>query len=209
MNPMPLSTAEPPAPVRAPRKARKARPSEPQQRIVVPMPGLMPSLRQLAEVRKMPMAAIMRMAVLPLLEGGSADIDPGGCATDSAPITAGRPQQVKVNFYGRDYAELTRRARASALSRGQYLSALMAGAPPPAEPRDLSALTAQLLASNDRVAAMSVDLNAFLRVLGRVPVADLDRYRRGLQGLVADVRAHLKLAATALAEIDRARRPRW
>lgn len=190
-------------------EARKVRRREPQQRIVVPMRELMPRLRQLAEQRKMTMAALMRLAVLPLLEAQPAEAAPdadhrGG---DRAPGT--EPLQVKVNFYGRDYDELTRRARACALSRGQYLSALMAGASPPPAPKDLTTLTEQLLASNDRIAALSVDLNAFMRLLGHAPAAELECYRARLHTLAAEVRAHLKLSAKALAEVEQVRRPKW
>lgn len=190
-------------------KVRKVRRPKQQQRIAIPMGELMPRLRELAKERKMTMAAVVRLAFLQLLEAPPADAAANADPYGGEPAASTAPRQVKVNFYGRDYDNLTRRARACALSRGQYLSALMAGASPPPLPKDLSALTAQLLASNDHIAALSVDLNAFMRLLGHVPAAQLERYRARLHGLADEVRAHLKLSAKALAEIEQARRPKW
>jgi hypothetical protein len=61
--------------------------------------------------------------------------------------------------------------------------------------------SAALMASTDRLAAMSRDLNAFLRLLGRVQAAELESYRAGLKSLTTDVREHLAFAAALIAEL--------
>jgi len=75
-------------------------------------------------------------------------------------------------------ALLARRARAADVAQGQYVCAPLDGAPASPLPADHSAAVAALRASTDRVAAMSVDLNAFLRLLGRVPNKQLDDRKR-------------------------------
>jgi hypothetical protein len=64
------------------------------------------------------------------------------------------------------------------------------------------------MASTDRVAALSADLNAFQRVLGRASFLQLEPYRASITSLTKDVRQHLATAAALVAELRPARRPR-
>lgn len=93
---------------------------------------------------------------------------------------------------------LASRARTADVARSTYVCALLDDLPPSP---DHAASVAALMISTDRLAAMSSDLNAFLRVLGRVPAAELAGYRAGIQSLTADVRKHLACAAALIAEL--------
>ena len=176
-----------------------------EHRIVVPPRELMPRLRALAAHRQISMAALMRIAILPLLEEVPEDSE--GRDRFAKPPD-GQKLNVRVIFTAAEYALLKTRAKASAMSHGRYLGRLMAGDPPPPLPKDLRTVTSALMASNDRLAALSVDINAFLRLLNHATVAELAEYRDQLRTLPATVRAHLEIAATMLTELEKTTRPR-
>jgi len=171
--------------------------------------GLGPRLREHAARKRITFAAALRTAIVPMLDAehidGDAEArdDAHGEATDGPKVV-----RVLLRLSAALASEFLTRARARGISRSQYFGALLAGAEPPALPADHASMIAALMASTDRLAAMSVDVNAFMRLLGRVhvPNAELERYRAGLMSLASDVRAHLVLAATVLAELDKTRR---
>jgi hypothetical protein len=70
---------------------------------------------------------------------------------------------------------------------------------------------AALQASTNRLAVISTDLSAFLRIMqaakpGASP--ELERYRAGIKTLNADVRRHLDTAAELVAELRATRLPK-
>lgn len=173
-------------------------------RINVSLFGLGSALRALAEQRQMSITALIKSVLLPLLG------DVSGDATDHADATAADDfgvARVGVRMTRKHARLWAKRARASGLSQGQYLGALLDGEPPPALHKDHALLILALRNSSDRLAAMSVDLNAFMRLLKQGPVAELQSHQVGLQSLGTEVRAHLVLAATLLAELRHVRRP--
>ena len=91
------------------------------------------------------------------------------------------------------------------VSQGTYVAGLIDGTP--AQPRapDHTRAVAVPMASTDRVAALSADLNAFMRLLGRTPRSELEPYRASLRSLADDVRVHLASAAALLATLRAAR----
>jgi hypothetical protein len=102
---------------------------------------------------------------------------------------------------------LSSRARAAGVCRSRYVALLLAGEAPAPLTKDYGPMVSALRFSTDRIAALSVDIHAFMRLLGRVPSPELEAYRKSIQGLTQEVRAHLELAATLLAAIDGMRRP--
>jgi hypothetical protein len=103
---------------------------------------------------------------------------------------------------------LAHRARAADVSQGAYVAGLIDGASPNPLPPDHAQAVAALLGSTDQLAVIGTDLNAFLRLLGRVSSSELERYRAGILSLSDDVRSHLAVAATLVAELRAARRVR-
>jgi hypothetical protein len=83
---------------------------------------------------------------------------------------------------------------------------LLDGAPPAPTPPDHREAIAALLASTDQLAATSADINAFLRLLGRVSRAELEPYRARILSLVEDVQGHLELASRLTAALAPPRR---
>jgi len=63
-----------------------------------------------------------------------------------------------------------------------------------------------LMRSTDHIARLSLDLRAFMRLLGTAPTAELEPYRARLRNLVDDVLEHLKPAASLLAALESTRR---
>ncbi|MFT7772135.1 hypothetical protein [Roseateles sp.] len=123
---------------------------------------------------------------------------------------AGKPtaMEIALRMPPGHVAMLTRRARDADVTRGRYVCGLLDGMPEPPLPADHSVAIAALRASTDCVAAMSTDLNALMRLIGRVPASELESYRSGLNSLVTDVRAHLVQASALIADLTRSRRPR-
>jgi hypothetical protein len=116
--------------------------------------------------------------------------------------------KVTLRVTGADAASLAKRARAADMSQGDYVSSLLDGVAPAATPADHASAVRALMASTDRVAALSADLNAFLRVLSRASVPQLEPYRASITSLTQDVRQHLANAAALVAALRPARRPR-
>ncbi|MGM9482943.1 hypothetical protein ACS5PN_17240 [Roseateles sp. NT4] len=131
---------------------------------------------------------------------------------NSGPIGGGSGAQVVAKVTLRltpaHAAALAERAHASDVSQGAYVCALIDGEPPSPLAANHHAAVAALSTSTDRVAAISADLNVFMRLLGRGSSAELDAYRAGIVSLASDVRQHLKVAAVLIAELQPARRRR-
>ena len=98
-------------------------------------------------------------------------------------------------------------ARIANVSKSIYVAALIEGAPPP---RNHTQTVAALQASTNRLAVISTDLSAYLRILHMVkPGAsqELDRYQASIDTLNKDIRHHLDTAAELVAELRATRRP--
>ncbi|WP_331175088.1 hypothetical protein [Roseateles sp.] len=136
--------------------------------------------------------------------------DESTCGTELACIKpeAGKVKKLTLRMSSAHAAALPSRARAADVSQGRYVCTLMDGMPAPPRAADHSASVAALRASTDMVAAMSVDLNAFLRLLRLGPNNQLENYRAGLMSLADDMRAHLATASTLIAVLAPSRAKR-
>jgi len=138
-----------------------------------------------------------------MLDDGSPEhVDMAGAGKSSG----GKVAKVTLRMSAVHAATLARRARAADVAQGQYVGTMLDGVPVPPLPADHSASVAALRASTDRVAAMSADLNAFLRLLDSVPASQLEGYRAGLRSLASDMRAHLAKASALIADLAPSRR---
>lgn len=191
---------------RAAEPAHGARPSiHRRDRITVDLRGLRSRIEMRAVQHQSTTAALVRRAVMRMLDDGRFHSDEAGCVRQAS---GGKVAKVTLRMPPTHAAMLARRARAADVAQGQYVCTLLDGAPASPLPADHSAAVAALRASTDRVAAMSVDLNAFLRLLGRVPNTQLEDYRAGLASLADDMRAHLAKASALIANLAPSRRPR-
>ncbi|MDY0743393.1 hypothetical protein SNE35_02705 [Paucibacter sp. R3-3] len=124
-----------------------------------------------------------------------------------APVSAGT---IKVTLrVSADHAvRLARRARVAEMSQGAYVSALLDGDCPVPLPESHDAAVQALRGSTDHLAVLGADLNAFVRLFGHLPNAELQPYRASVVSVAEDVRKHLALASALIAEVRAARRGR-
>lgn len=90
------------------------------------------------------------------------------------------------------------------MSKGIYVASLLEGHALPAAAPDRREAIAALSRSTDQLAMLGIDLNGFMRLLGRVPDERLKPYRAGVRSLSARVQQHLDLASQLLADLQRA-----
>lgn len=175
-------------------------------RVTIELRGLRERLHTLAAARRLTAAALARKALVALLDDEPSDGDTS--YSDTAMRSGGRIVKVTLRLSAAHAAALATRARAADVSQGTYVAGLIHGTPPGPLPPDHTHAVAALVGSTDQLAAMSTDINAFMRLLGRGSSSEIERYRAGVMSLADDVRKHLALAAPLVAELKSARRPR-
>jgi len=170
-------------------------------RVTVDLRGLGPRLRSCAQAQRTTPAALMRKAVMRVL----GDI-PEDSRSGLGPEAAREVVKVTLRISRARAALLAGRALSADVAQGDYVCGLLDGLPPPPHCSDHAAAVTALMASTDRLAALSSDLNALLRLLGQVRAVELESYRAGVGSLLGDVREHLALASALMAEHQPARR---
>ncbi|MFG6432068.1 hypothetical protein [Roseateles sp. LYH14W] len=173
-------------------------------RLSVRLRGLGPYVRALAARRGTTPAGLVRSELARMAREEA--IEPGALSEIQAP-RACLITQVNVRLSTPQDLKLASCARASGVSKPEYLRALLDGDPPAAMPSDHAALVSALRASTDQLAATTADLNAFMRLLSSAPSTQIDGYRAKLQSLTSDIQAHLKVAAATLTAVRVWRRP--
>ena len=167
-------------------------------RVTIDLRGIRVQIEAEAARRQLTAAAFVRHAVKAMIDEASLDVDPG------PPNDAVGSQTVKVTLRLEAVHALllSRRARLADVSQGRYVAGLLEGAPIQPLAPDHTRAVAALMASTDRLAALSADLNAFMRLLGRAHRSELEPYQASLRSLVDDVQVHLASAAALVAELQ-------
>ena len=167
-------------------------------RVTIDLRGMRLQLHAQAARRQMTAAALVRHAVTAMLDDAPSDAGDsrstdGNCGTQVIKVTLRLPVAHAV--------VLASRSRVADVSQGTYVARLIDGMP--AQPRapDHTRAVAALMASTDRLAALSSDLNAFMRLLGSTPRSELEPYRASIRSLAGDVRVHLASAAALVAAL--------
>jgi hypothetical protein len=173
-------------------------------RVSVDLRGLRARLETRAAHQQITSAALVRRAVVRMLD----DKDPNNAELVCIKPDAGKVAKLTLRLSPVHAFLLARRARAADVSLGRYVCTLLDGMPAPLRPADHSAAVTALRVSTDKVAAMSVDLNAFLRLLKVGPNKQMENYRVGLMSLADDMRAHLATASALIAELAPSRAKR-
>jgi hypothetical protein len=174
-------------------------------RVTIDLRGLREPLQTRALVNQMTPAALVRQAVLAYLAPKSGDQKP-----DPKPLKYVREEQivkVTLRLPAGHAALMNFQARIANVSKSIYVAALIEGAPPP---RNHAQAVAALQASTNKLAVVSTDLSAYLRILHMVkPGAsqELDRYQASIDTLNKDIRHHLDTASALVAELRATRRP--
>jgi hypothetical protein len=172
--------------------------------VTVDMRGLKAALVANALEQRLSVSALVRQAVGRALE--VVDASPN---LEMAALREPSPgAMVKLSIrVTRDEAErLDGSARRAGLSRGAFVAGLLDGVPALCEGAGhrLPSITA-LTASTAELSTLSRNIHQLTALLRRADVQPAQAYRRMLDTLAGDVRAHLMLAASVLAQMRPAR----
>ena len=179
----------------------------PRERVTVDLRGLGPRLNAYAAAHgKTPTSAIRQALMQALAQAPDSGVADASEDTSRKPVSADKTTKVTLRVSAVHAVLLARRARASETSQGGYVCALLEGEAPAPLPSNHEAAIQALMSSTDHLAVLSADLNSFLRSVGHIPNAELQRYRASLVSVVDEVRKHLAQASALIAEIRTARR---
>jgi hypothetical protein len=174
----------------------------PRDRITIELRGLRERLHALAIARNTTTAALARKALVALLE---AEHDDGVREQDASHhrTAAAAAMHVKVTLRlpAAHAVLLSKRARAAEVAQGSYVAGLIDGTPYVPRPANHAEALGALVRSTDQLATTGADLNAFMRLLGRVSAPELEPYRGSIKSLTDDVRKHLAATAGLVAEL--------
>lgn len=170
-------------------------------RVTIDLRGIGDAVRGAAAVRGMGVAQLARRALVMSLDLR---------ATAVAPMERESDGQTPHQAPTRDTAKLTLRlsqahadalmlnAGALGLSYGDYVGRLVAGSRLPQPLVERQADRAALLASNDRMAALSTDLVALVTLLRQAKVEQARPYRDRLETADIEIRRHLDRASALI-----------
>jgi len=182
--------------------ARFDMPGASRDRVTIDLRGIGDAVRAAAACRGMGVAQLVRRAVV-------MSLDLHAPAT-VAPMKQGSDGQTPDQVPTRETAKLTLRlpqahadalmlnAGALGLSYGDYVARLVAGSRLPQPVAERQADRAALLASNDRMAALSTDLVALVTLLRQAKVEQARPYRDRLETADAQIRRHLDRASALI-----------
>jgi hypothetical protein len=167
----------------------------PRERVTIDLRGIGPRLHAHAAARGKTTAAMVRAAVVTMLDADGAHLEPGRVveAVDA------RAVKVTLRLGPVHAARLAECARWADVSQGAYVMGLLDGLPPSPRSVDHGEAVAALADSTHKVAAMSADIHGFIRLIGSLKSEEAEKYRAGLMSLSTDVRAHLELASRLMA----------
>jgi hypothetical protein len=168
--------------------------------VTVDMRGLKAALVARAQVRRESVSVLVRRAVarelgqaesVPQLDAGADDIE------------ASRASQVKlsIRLTTAEAMQLAAGSRAAGLSRGAYLSGLIAGIPALTSGASRIDMLAALTTSNAQLSGLSRNIHALTRLLTQSNVQKALVYRDMLDTLDGDIHRHLTQAAALMVDL--------
>ena len=164
-------------------------------RVGVDLRGIGDAVRAAARVRHSTVAALAREALVEAISRPST-------LPEVIAAEVGRAEIVKLTLRLRESAAeaLILNATGLGLSYGEYVARLVRETPLPMPARERAADRAALIASTDNLAALSVDLAAFVRLLRRGKSAEVEKYRRRIETVDLDIRRHLNQVSALIAD---------
>jgi hypothetical protein len=166
--------------------------------VSVDMRGLKAPLVACARAQRVSVSVLVRTAVAGHL--GLAQGEPSPEA--AAPASTATSIKLSIRMTTVEAAQLTAGARTAGLSRGAYLSGLVANVPVLAAGGSRPDHIAALVASSAELSTLTRNLHQLTTLLRQGQVQPALRYRALLDTLAGDVRAHLVLAARTLANLQ-------
>jgi hypothetical protein len=175
--------------------------------VTVDMRGLKAALVLRAQAERVSVSLVVRRAVereLGLVASSIESAVPKLAATPTGPTV-----KLSIRLTRSEAAQLDAGARRAGLSRGAFLAGLLTKVPSlsGSSGSRLDCLAA-LTASGAELSTLSRNIHHLTTLLRQGEVRAAQEYRRLLDTLGGDVRAHLSLAASILAELRPGRQPR-
>lgn len=171
-------------------------------RVTIDLRGIGDAVRAAAACRGMGVAQLVRRALVMSLDLRATvtvtPVNPGsdGQTLRLAPARATAKLTLRLSQAHADALMLN--AAALGLSYGDYVGRLVAGSRLPQPLAERQADRMALLASNDRIAALSTDLVALVTLLRQAKVEQARPYRDCLETADAEVRRHLDRASALI-----------
>jgi hypothetical protein len=170
-------------------------------RVTVDLRGAGPVIQQRAAAQGVTVAALVRRALVVLAESPEAEAA-GPASVDRT--EDGALVKVTLRLPSAHALLLASRSRRAEVSQGVYVASLLEGHALPAASPDRREAIAALSRSTDQLAMLGMDLNGFMRLLGRVPDDRLEPYRAGVRSLSTRVQQHLDMASQLLNDLQQA-----
>ena len=173
-------------------------------RISVDLHGLRAALLERAQARRASVSVLVREAVERELGPVDGPKECGGATGTAA--SAGPTVKLSIRLTSDEVERFDAAARRAGLSRGAFLAGLLDEVPSLSGGAGsrLDCLAA-LTASSAELSTLSRNINHLTALLRKGDVRPAQEYRRMLDTLGDDVRQHLRLAASVLAELRPAR----
>lgn len=169
--------------------------------VTVDMRGLKAALVARAQAERVSVSVLVRSAVardlgLAAAEGTSRMVEPMEHPSNATTV------KLSIRMSAEEARQLAAGARAAGLTRGAYLAGLIANVPVLSagggRPEHISAL----MASCAELSTLSRNVHRLTALLRQANVEPARPYREMLDTLAGDVRRHLDLAASALADLQ-------
>ena len=168
--------------------------------VTVDMRGLKAALVTRAREQRVSVSVLVRDAVARELGLAKAIADqqvaaPAGCASNATKV------KLSIRMTLAETEQLAAGARAAGLSRGAYLAGLIADVPVLSAGAGRAEHLATLIASSAELSTLSRNIHHLISLLRQGDVRPALEYREMLDTLAGDVRGHLMLAASVLADL--------
>lgn len=166
--------------------------------VTVDMRGLKAALVVRAQAQRVSVSVLVRGAVARDL--GLADVaEPDRTVAPAGPASSATRVKLSIRMTPEEAEQLAAGARAAGLSRGAYLSGLVANVPVLAAGASRVDHIAALITSSAELSTLSRNIHHLTNLLREGNVRPALAYRDMLDTLAGDVRRHLTLAANVLA----------
>jgi len=165
-------------------------------RVGVDLRDIGDAVRTAARVRQTTVAAFAREALVEALGRPSTLPDRIAAEFDRAEIV-----KLTLRMRQHEAEALILSAGGLGLSYGEYVARLVTKTPLPMRAAERAADRAALMASTDNLAALSVDLAAFVRLLRMGSSAEVEKYRRRIETVDIEIRRHLDRVSALIASV--------
>jgi len=163
-------------------------------RVGVDLRGIGDAVRAAARARQSTVAAFAREALVEALGRPSTLPDRITAEFDQAEIV-----KLTLRMRQHEAEALILSAGGLGLSYGEYVARLVTKTPLPMLAAERAADRAALMASSDNLAALSVDLAAFIRLLHRAKTVEAEKYRHRIETVDIEIRRHLDRVSALIA----------